>query len=161
MFWPTAMTSKQKIMKLTNLFGKALLVWILLLSKAGFAQTATPQATGPNEKALRSYYTAFMKNDWSIIEPVLAAGFTFSSPLDDHIRLATFKTRCWPNAKNTKQFDLVKVVMNGDEAFVIYNGYTTSGKLFRNSDYFTFKNGKILSYECFFGPGVNFPDSGK
>jgi ketosteroid isomerase-like protein len=160
-----AATPKQEIMKWTTLFGKVLIVWALLSCQAGFAQTSTSPAAGlqngPNEKALRNYYAAFMKNDWSIIQPVLADGFTFSSPIDDHIQLSTFKARCWPNAKNTKRFDLVKVVMNGDEAFVIYNGYTTSGKLFRNSDYFTFKNGKIVSYECFFGPGVNFPNSSK
>jgi ketosteroid isomerase-like protein len=151
---------------MTKLFGRILLVCVLLSGKAGFAQTSTTQAAqhenGPNEKAVRNYYAAFMKNDWSIMQPVLADGFTFSSPIDDHISLAAFKERCWPNAKNTKKFDLVKLVMNGDEAFVIYNGYTASGKLFRNSDYFTFKNGKIVSYECFFGPGVNFPNnSGK
>lgn len=51
--------------------------------------------------------------------------------------------------------------MNGDDAFVITNGWTTDGKLFRNSDYFKLKDGKILAYECFFGPGVNYPNSGK
>ena len=153
-------------MKLTNLFGSVLLLGVLLSYKPAFAQTTTPQAAqgqnGQNEKALRSYYAAFMKDDWSIMQPILADGFTFSSPVDDHISLAAFKERCWPNAKNTGKFDLVKVVMNGDEAFVIYNAQTKSGKPFRNSDYFRFKNGKIVSYECFFGPGVNYPNnSGK
>ena len=147
---------------MTSLFSKILLVAIVLSCQAGFAQT-TPgsAAAGPNEKALRSYYDAFVKNDWSIMQPVLADGFTFSSPMDDHISLASFKARCWPNAKNTGRFDLVKLVMNGDEAFVIYNGYTKGGKFFRNSDYFRFKNGKIVSYECFFGPGINYQNSGK
>jgi hypothetical protein len=152
-----------KIMKMSNLFGKVLFIWVTVFSQAGFAQTTPDLAAslqkGPNGKAIMSYYTAFMKNDWSLIQPVLADGFTFSSPVDDHISLATFKSRCWPNAKNTKRFELVAVAMNGDEAFVIYNGHTTGGKLFRNSDYFRFKNGKIISYECFFGPGVNFPNN--
>jgi ketosteroid isomerase-like protein len=147
-------------MKMTNLFSKMLLLAIVVSCQAGVAQTNAGSAGGgPNEKALRNYYAAFVKNDWSIMQPVLADGFSFSSPIDDHISLATFKTRCWPNAKNTKRFELVKLVMNGDEAFAIYNGYTSSGKLFRNSDYFRFKNGKIISYECFFGPGVNFPNN--
>jgi len=154
-----AVTPKQKIMKMKNLFGRVLLVWVILSCQAGFAQTST----GPtaNEKAVRAYYTAFMTNDWSVMQPILGDGFTFSSPVDDHISLAAFKERCWPNAKNTKRFDLVKLVMNGDEAFVIYNGHTTSGKLFRNSDYFKLKDGKIMSYECFFGPGINYPNNQK
>ena len=152
-----AMTPKHKIMKMITLFSKILLVGAVLSTQAVFAQT-TPGSTA-NEKALRSYYTAFMTDDWSVMEPVLADGFTFSSPIDDHISLASFKERCWPNAKNTKNFELVKLVMNGDEAFVIYNGTTKGGKSFRNSDYFRFKDGKIISYECFFGPGVNYPNN--
>ena len=94
---------KTKIMKLTNLFGKVLLVCLILSCKAGFAQTpssgqATVLQNGPNGKAIMAYYTAFEKKDWNLIQPVLADGFTFSSPLDDHISVAAFKERCWPNA---------------------------------------------------------------
>jgi ketosteroid isomerase-like protein len=160
-----AVTPKQKIMKLTNLFGKVLLVWVLLSCKAGFAQTSMPQAAGPqdglNEKVVKAYYTAFEKKDWNSLQQILADGFTFSSPLDDHISEEVFKERCWPNAYKIKRIDVDKVVVNGDEAVVITNSWTTEGKLFRNSDYFKLKDGKISSYECFFGPGINYPNSGK
>ena len=49
-----------------------------------------------------------------------------------------------------KKFEITEFVINGDNAFVITNGWTTDDKLFRNSDYFRFKDGKITSYECFF-----------
>jgi hypothetical protein len=116
---------------------------------------------GPNAKAVKAYYTAFEKKDWNLMQRILADGFTFTSPLDDHISLAVFKERCWPNAFKIKRCDLEKVLVNGDNAFVIYNGWTTEGKLFRNSDYFKLKVGKIIAYECFFGPGINYPNSGK
>jgi hypothetical protein len=153
-------------MKLTNLFGKVLLVFVLLSCKAGFAQTsssghATALQNGPNGKAIMAYYTAYEKKDWSLLEQILADGFTFTSPVDDHINLKAYKERCWPNAYKTKQFDVEKFVINGDDAFVTYNGWTTEGKVFRNTEYFTFKDGKITSNECFFGSGVNFPNSGK
>jgi len=152
-------------MKSTNFFGKVLLVWLLLTCKAGFSQTSTPQAAvlknGPNGKAIMAYYTAFEKKDWNVLQPYLANGFTFSSPLDNHISVAAFKERCWPNCYKMKKFDITEVLINGDDAFVITNGWTTDGKLFRNSDYFKFTDGKIASYECFFGPGVNYPNSGK
>jgi len=125
--------------------------------QAGFAQTSY----SPNEKAVRAYYTAFMTKDWKLIEENLADGFTFSSPLDDHINVKTFKERCWPNCNNIKKFEIKKIVVQGDDAFVISNGWTNAGKLFRNSDYFKLKDGKIVAYECFFGPGVNYPNSGK
>jgi len=153
-------------MKLTNLFGKVLLVSVLLACKAGFAQTpssgqATALQNGPNGKAIMAYYTAFEKKDYNLIQPFLADGFTFSSPVDDHISAKTFKDKCWPNCYKIKKFEVTEFVVNGDEAVVITNGWTTEGKLFRNSDYFKLKDGKIAAYECFFGPGVNYPNSGK
>jgi ketosteroid isomerase-like protein len=148
---------------MTNLFGKVFLVWVILSCKAGFAQTAAPQGTGPqngtNEKVVKAYYTAFEKKDWNSMQQILADGFTFSSPVDDHISVKVFKERCWPNAYKIKRIDVDKVIIEGDNAVVITNGWTTTGKLFRNSDYFKLKDGKITSYECFFGPGVNYPNN--
>ena len=162
---PSADETKTKIMKRSTLFGKILLVWVALSCQAGYAQTSSGLAAGgqnaPNEKIIKAYYTAFEKKDWNSMEQILATGFTFSSPLDDHISVKLFKERCWPNAYKIKRFDVVKMVVKGDDAFVITNGWTTDGKLFRNSDYFKFKDGKLREYECFFGPGVNYPNSGK
>ena len=144
---------------------RILMLWVALGCQAGFAQTSMSTATegqnSVNEKIARAYYTAFVKKDWNSMEQILADGFTFSSPLDDHINLKAFKERCWPNSEKIKHCDIEKLSVHGDEAFVIYNGWTTDGKLFRNSDYFRFKDGKIQSYECFFGPGINYPNSGK
>src|ERR1700684_1606387 len=101
-------------MKLTNLFGKILLVWVLLSCMAGFAQSSTPKVAGPqnalNEKVVRAYYTAFVKKDWNSMQQILADGFTFSSPLDDHINVTRFKERCWPNAYKIKRIDVDKLV---------------------------------------------------
>ena len=157
MLRPSAVDTKTNIMKRSTLFGKMLLLCLALTSRTGFAQTSS----SPNEKAVRAYYTAFLTKDWNLIQENLAAGFTFSSPLDDHISVSTFKERCWPNCNNIKKFEITKIVVKGDDAFVISNGWTNAGKFFRNSDYFKLKDGKIMAFECFFGPGVNYPNSGK
>jgi len=150
---------------MTTLFGRILLVWAILSCHAGFAQSSSgPVAgleNGPNAKAVKAYYTAFEKKDWNLMQGILADGFTFTSPLDDHISLQVFKEKCWPNAYKIKRCELEKIIVDGNSAFVIYNGWTTGGKLFRNSDYFKLKDGKISAYECFFGPGINYPNSGK
>jgi hypothetical protein len=86
---------------------------------------------------------------------------TFSSPLDDHINIKAVKEKCWPNAGKIKSVDVRQLIMNGDAIFVIADGRNTDGKLFRNCDYFVLKDGKISTYECFFGPGINYPTSGK
>lgn len=152
-------------MKMTTLFAGILLGCLALSCHAGFAQTSPGTAAGlqntPNGKVIQAYYTAFEKKDWDSMQGILADGFTFSSPLDDHINVKTFKERCWPNAYKIKKFEVDKLIVNGDEAFVITNGWTTDGKLFRNGEYFKVRAGKISAYECFFGPGINYPNSGK
>ena len=110
---------------------------------------------------VKDYYVAYEKKDWGLLNSILGDGFTFTSPAgDDHINLKTYKERCWPNAEKTKRFDLEEVVVNGNDAYVTYNGWTTDGRLFRNTERFKFKDGKIISNECFFGPGVSFPNNG-
>jgi ketosteroid isomerase-like protein len=112
-----------------------------------------------NQKIIKDYYVAYEKKDWNILTPLLAEGFNFTSPQDDHIDLKTYKERCWPNSANIKRFDIDKLIVDGDDAFVTYNGWTTDGRLFRNTEYFKFKEGKIKENACFFGPGVSFPNN--
>ena len=114
-----------------------------------------------NEKIVRTVYTAYEKKDWNMLNSLLAEGFTFSSPNDNHIDLKTYKIRCWPNAYNIKRFDIDKLVVDGDDAFVTYNGWTKDGRVFRNTEYFKLKDGKIKEFACFFGPGVSFPNNKK
>jgi SnoaL-like domain len=140
-------------MKTVKLLVKILMVCIVLSPRTGFAQQSS------TEKMIRVYYAAYEKKDWHMMEPILADAFTFSSPVDDHINLKAYKERCWPNADKTKKFDLEKIMIDGDEAYVTYNGWTTDGKLFRNTELFKFKGGKIISNECFFGNGVSFPNN--
>lgn len=152
-------------MKRISLFPKILLISTTMALQSGSAQTPSSPApesqNAATEKSIRDYYTAFEKKDWGLMEQILADGFTFSSPLDDHISVKAFQERCWPNAYKIKRVDLETIVVSGDDAFVISNGWTNDGKLFRNSDHFKFKYGKIIAYECFFGPGINYPSSGK
>ena len=147
-------------MKATKLFANLLILGITLCSYSGFAQKSPGNAE--KEKLVNNYYEAYVKKDWHELELILADEFTFTSPNgDDHIDLNTYKERCWPNAQNTKRFELEKLVIDGDNAFVIYNGLTNKGEIFRNTEYFKFKNGKIVSNECFFGPGKSFPNNTK
>ena len=113
-----------------------------------------------SRQMIKDYYTAYEKKDWGLMESVLAERFTFTSPAgDDRINLKLYKERCWPNAYKTKKFDLEKIIIDGDDGYVTYNGWTTDGKLFRNTERFKFKDGKIIGNECFFGTGVSFPNN--
>jgi hypothetical protein len=136
----------------------------LLVPACASAPKAAPQSASAKDASARhmiaDYYAAYEKKDWGLMGPILADNFTFTSPAgDDHIDLTTYKQRCWPNALKTKKFDLEKVIVDGDDAFVTYNGWTTDGHLFRNTERFKFGGGKIVENECFFGPGVSFPNN--
>jgi hypothetical protein len=147
-------------MKITKFLGNLLMVCITLCSQVSFAQKS--QDIMNHEKVIKQYYGAYEKKDWLMLELILDDGFTFTSPAgDDHINIKLYKEKCWPNAYNTKKFDLEKIMIDGDDAFVTYNGWTTDGKLFRNTERFKFKEGKIKENECFFGTGVSFPNNTK
>jgi ketosteroid isomerase-like protein len=157
-------------MKPTFLLCTILVLGLASTSLAGFVRHKSAKAAGAvsgkpgrmsGDQLVRAYYGAYEKKDWNSLVAVLADGFTFSSPVDEHISLKEYKEKCWPNCENTKRFEIKKLVVDGDDAFVTYNGWTNAGKMFRNTEYFEFKDGKIKSDECFFGPGVNYPNSGK
>jgi|SRR5271165_544704 len=142
----------------TNIFSKLIMAWVTMSAVTCSAQKSPDIVT--NEKVIREYYAAYEKKDWHMLELILADGFTFTSPAgDDHINLKVYKERCWPNAVNTRNFDLEKVIVAGDDAFVTYNGWTNDGRLFRNTERFKLRDGKIIENECFFGTGVSFPNN--
>jgi ketosteroid isomerase-like protein len=145
-------------MKTTKILALLLTAWIAMSANACPAQK--PPNNAMNEKVIRQYYAAYEKKDWHMLELILADGFTFTSPAgDDHISLKQYKEKCWPNSSNTRRFDLERVIVDGDDAFVTYNGWTNDGRLFRNTERFKLKDGKITENECFFGTGVNFPNN--
>src|SRR5580692_3551964 len=108
-------------MKTTKIIANLLMAWMTMSAISCFAQNPPSNAT--NEKVVREYYAAYENKDWHMLELILADDFTFTSPAgDDHINLKVYKERCWPNAVNTKKFDLEKVIIKGDDAYVTYNG---------------------------------------
>src|SRR5579859_7069795 len=104
-------------MKMTALFYKILLAGVVLSCQAGSAQTITGRTAGlentPNGKIIKGWYTAWEKKDWNLMTQILTDGFTFSSPLDDHIKLSVVKEKCWPNAGRIRKVDVQQLIMNG------------------------------------------------
>ena len=132
-----------------------LAIMLLGITEAGKAQNAA--------KIIKTYFSGYEKKDWDITSSQLADGFTFTSAApDDHIPLAVYKQRCWPQSKFIKKIDFITIVQDGDHAFALYKGTTTDNKVIRNAEYYTFSNGKIKSIECFFGgSGAGYPSNAK
>jgi ketosteroid isomerase-like protein len=145
------MITKLRKNGIVNVFAIALFLFV-----TGCANKGNREA---NQKSIKDYYAAYEKKDWKMLTSLLADGFVFNSPNDDHIDLNTYKERCWPNSSSIKKFDIEKLIVDGDDAFVTYNGWTNDGRVFRNTEYFKFKEGKIKENACFFGPGISYPDN--
>ncbi len=131
------------------------------------AATAIPEMAGAhaatglspqNEETIRKYYAAWETKDWSPFDILLADNFTFTSPNnDDHISKSAFKARCWESQVNfIVNFDLQRVIGNGNDAFVMYVCRVKNGKTFRNVEYLRVKDGKVEALECYFGAQSSF-----
>ena len=114
------------------------------------------------EKIIRDYFLGYEKKDWNMVASQLTDDFTFTSPAgDDRISIAAYKEKCFQTSQFVKKVEFSKIIAQDSCAFAIYNITTTDNKLIRNTEYYTFTNGKIKSIECFFGPGVGYPGSTK
>jgi hypothetical protein len=111
------------------------------------------------EQRIKNFFAGFEKKDWNMVAGQLAEGFTFTSPNnDDHINVAQYKEKCWATGlKYFKHIEFLKIVVDGNTAFAMYNISTTDNKTAHNIEYYTFSNDKIKSIETFFGTGTFFP----
>lgn len=106
------------------------------------------------ETIAKQSYEAFANSDRAASEALLAEDFRFTSPLDNAIDRATFYKRCWPNSAHISAFKFIHVIGQGDKVFVTYEGKGANGKVFRNTELVTIRDGKIGSIEVYFGWNV-------
>jgi ketosteroid isomerase-like protein len=99
----------------------------------------------------RKSYQAYVDKDRSTLENVIADDFHFTSPLDNRIDRNAYFERCWPNSETIVGFDFVNLIGDGERVFVTYEGQSTSGKRFRNTEIVTVQNGVIIEVEVYFG----------
>ncbi len=100
---------------------------------------------------VRSCFKAYETGDRALIESLLADDFTFSSPVDDAISRERYFERCWPNHKHHLKFNIVRLFAKEDGAFVTYEGETTDGSRFHNTEYFEVQDDKIKHVDVYFG----------
>jgi ketosteroid isomerase-like protein len=105
----------------------------------------------------RAYYQAFVEKDRAAMEALVSSDFHFTSPLDNRLDRASFFTRCWPNSAVISAFELENLVTDGDRVFVTYDGMGDSSRGFRNTEILTFRDGKLVDVQCYFGWPVPHP----
>jgi ketosteroid isomerase-like protein len=100
---------------------------------------------------VRHCYAAYETKDRRILEDLIGPGFTFSSPQDDHIGRDAYFERCWPNSERIRTIVIEKLFEQDGEAFVRYRSELKSGAVFRNTELLSFKDGKLVEVDVYFG----------
>ena len=104
----------------------------------------------------RRYYRVYQAADRAAVEALLAPGFTFTSPWDDHIDRATYFSHCFVHAGEFRFAEEMRVFVQDDDVMVVYSTEGKQGGTFRNAELLRFEDGQIASIEVFFGfiPGA-------
>src|SRR5262245_44106836 len=108
------------------------------------------------EKLVRGAFEAYVSKDRQSIESLLADEFHFTSPLDNRIGRDTYFDVCWPNSERIDGFDIERLAVDGDHAFVTYEG-RMGHERFRNTEVHTVRAGRIVEVEVYFGWSVPHP----
>ena len=105
----------------------------------------------------RAALQAYVEKDRAAIERLVADDFHFTSPMDNRIDRTTYMKICWPNSEQMEAVDILASAEKGNQAFVVYEIRTKSGKRFRNSEMHTARDGKLVEAHVFFGWDVPHP----
>jgi ketosteroid isomerase-like protein len=95
-------------------------------------------------------FAAYQSKDREAIEGLLSDDFTFTSPYDDHIGMAAYFERCWPNSDKMRAFRVMKLFEQGNDAFILYEAQFGS-EVVRNTEFFRTEGDKIKAVEVYFG----------
>jgi ketosteroid isomerase-like protein len=105
----------------------------------------------PAIKAVRTVFRAYADRNRAAIDEVLAEDFHFSSPRDNRIDRETFFARCWPHSENIVDFKFVYLADDGEQVFATLEARNTKGYRFRNTEIWSFRHGKLVEAEVYFG----------
>lgn len=99
----------------------------------------------------RACLQAYVDKDRDAIEALLDNDFHFTSPIDNALDRATYFKVCWPNSTMMARFNNIYEFEKGNQAFIVHEARTSTGKHFRNSEVYTVRAGKLVATEVYFG----------
>jgi ketosteroid isomerase-like protein len=109
------------------------------------------------EKLIRSCYAAYERRNRKALEALLSDDFRFTSPIDNRLDRETYLRICWPNSESLEHFEILRLLVDGDQAFVTYEAHAKGNRRFRNTEFFVVRDGKIASVEVYFGWSIPHP----
>lgn len=105
----------------------------------------------------RACYQAYVDNDRTAIEALIAEDFHFTSPLDNRLDRTAYFERCWPNCERIRACGFKRLVAIGETVFITYEGEAVDGKGFCNTEILTIRDDKIVEVEVYFGWSLPHP----
>lgn len=99
----------------------------------------------------KAAFRAYVEDDRDAIEALIADDFRFTSPYDNGLDRKIHFERCWPTHELIEDMKIVRAIESGDEAVITYEGHTKNGKIFRNTEVLTIRDGKVCEVEVYFG----------
>ncbi len=102
-------------------------------------------------EVVRACLQAYADHDREALEALVAADYTFTSPMDNTLDRDAYFRICWPENTQFEAFDIVHHAEDGDHAFATYEARMKSGHRFRNTELNTVRGGKLVATEVYFG----------
>ena len=96
-------------------------------------------------------YEAFAKGDKKFFENNLANDFTFSAPPDPLVTRAEYFERWSESDTKSRQPDIKRTIVHGNEVVVTYERFHEDGSRGRNTEIHTISEGKIKRTEVYWG----------
>jgi|SRR5579883_3635819 len=103
-------------------------------------------------ETIRAAFAAYLAQDRTAEDRLLADNFVFTSPQDDHIDKAAFMERCFPTASRLQSQNILQLVpATGDGAFIMYEYMLTTGERHRNVEFIRVKDDRLVESQVYFG----------
>lgn len=104
-----------------------------------------------NLTIVRDFYAAYLGRDRERFEAMMAPDFSFTSPYDESLDKKGYFERCWAGGDDFSRMNLLRVVEDHGDAFVIYEAAWKDGRSFKNAEFLKVENGRISHVEVYFG----------
>ncbi|MEW9515989.1 nuclear transport factor 2 family protein [Streptomyces tubercidicus] len=106
---------------------------------------------------VRAAFAAYLVQDRTAMDRLLAEDFVFTSPQDDHLDKAAFLAICFPTADRLRHQEILEAVAIDDEqVFVRYAYELKTGERHRNVEVMTVRDDRITETQVYFGG--SFPE---
>ena len=109
-----------------------------------------------NTEVVRASFEAYLAQDRAAADRVLADNLVFTSPQDDHIDKAAYFERCFPTTGRLNSQKILELVSAGENGvFILYEYELKTGDRYRNTEFITVRERKIVEIQVFFGGSVS------